>query len=144
MRGASFCLLFLLGCTVAVDDFERCEAPSFPVERAECRGDERDCTIECFDNFMGENRLSICLQGCGPRDSPCLICLSDITAECATRECEESYQNLSCCSLERCDGLNFECDECPTEITAFNECVTFVTSENAVCSGLIVDCFDEN
>lgn len=145
MRVAGFVLLLaLVGCTVAVDDFERCEAPAFSVEPQSCvEVVERDCTLTCLRTVPDQMELTTCLQSCGPADSPCLECIFGITAECTVDVCAESYQDLSCCALERCGELDFECAACPDEITAFNTCAERVTREDAVCGAEVLRCYED-
>lgn len=137
-------LVLMVGCTVAIDDFERCEALTFEVERNSCRGVQASCTIACLNQVTDEESRVACLRDCGPESSPCLECLFNINLECAIQECQESYQNLSCCSLERCGTIDFECAECTTEIDAFEQCAAGTVVEEAVCNPqLLRECYQE-
>lgn len=136
-RGVILALIFAQGCTVAIDEFERCEAPAFQVERASCVGDDATCTLACFteDDVVG------CLESCVASDSPCLGCLFNITAECAVGQCPDDYQDVSCCSLERCGTVDFTCEACVDEITSWNECAANVSQEGAACGNLLQECY---
>lgn len=140
MRGALVGLVFVVGCAVAIDDFERCEALTYEVERNSCEGDVASCTLACRSRDTEEERVA-CVRRCGP-DSPCVECIFNILFECAIEECQESYQDLSCCSLDRCGAIDFECEACPSEIDAFGECVSSSVTAGAACDPeLVRECY---
>ncbi|MFK8000366.1 MAG: hypothetical protein AB8H86_12260 [Polyangiales bacterium] len=137
-------MVFTTGCTVAIDDFERCEALTFEVERGSCEGEMASCTIACLNQVTGEEERGACLRACEPDGSPCLECIFNINLECAIQECQEAYQDLSCCSLDRCGMIDFECEACAPEIDAFGQCASTTVVDGAPCNPeLIRDCYQE-